>query len=93
MQTREIDILSAKDRNAFIQFPFKLYKDCSQWVPPFISDMQLVMNKQKHPFYQHSDAAFFITENGNEVLGRIAVLSNVKLLQTSRHKNSIFLLF
>ncbi len=90
MITREIDVLSVKDRNAFIRFPFRLYKNCEQWVPPFISDMHRVMNKERHPFYQHSEAAFFVTENANEVVGRIAVLQNKNYCEYHNTKTAFF---
>ena len=93
MNVRKIDVNYKKDRDAFIKFPFSLYKDCPQWVPPFISDMHLVMNKEKHPFYEHSDAAFFIAERGKEVLGRIAVLYNRNYNKYHNIKTAFFYYF
>lgn len=77
MHLRKLDLSLAKDINKFIQFPFSLYKNNSQWVPPLDSDMRLVMNRQQHPFFRHSEADFFVAENkAGEVCGRIAVLHN-----------------
>ena len=93
MMIRRIDVNNPKDRDAFIKFPFSLYKNCPQWVPPFISDMHLVMNKEKHPFYEHSDAAFFIAERGKDVLGRIAVLHNRNYNNYHNIKTAFFYYF
>jgi len=93
MITRKIDVRTSKDRNAFIKFPFDLYQNCPQWVPPFVSDMHLVMNKQKHPFYEHSDAAFFIAESEKDVLGRIAVLHNRNYTDYHKIKTAFFYYF
>src|SRR5271169_4576128 len=43
----------------FVEYPFKLYKDCPQWVPPLFTDSYLQLNRRKHPFFEHSDADFF----------------------------------
>lgn len=72
----QVDLQNRKQVNRFIQFHYDLYRKCPQWVPPFISDMRMVMNPQKHPFYEHSDAEFFIAERNGEVVGRIAALEN-----------------
>ena len=76
MHTRIIDTHNRKDVRKFINLPFDLYKNCAQWVPPFISDMELVLNRSKHPFYQHSEADFILVESEGQILGRIAVLHN-----------------
>jgi hypothetical protein len=34
------------------------------------------LDRQRHPFYEHSDAAFFLAQEGERVVGRIAVLEN-----------------
>lgn len=72
--------LSADDRadvRRFIDFPLDLYARCPQWVPSLASSVRMALNRDKHPFYRHSQAEFFVAENGTgELLGRIAVLAN-----------------
>jgi ribosomal protein S18 acetylase RimI-like enzyme len=72
--------LSADDRadvRRFIDFPLELYARCPQWVPSLASSVRMALNRDKHPFYRHSQAEFFVAENGmGEMLGRIAVLAN-----------------
>ena len=60
----------------FIDLPFRIYRDCPQWVPPLVDDVKLMMNRRKYPFYEHSDADFFLAEREGRVVGRIAVLEN-----------------
>jgi hypothetical protein len=76
MQIRRLDTTAPRDVHRFIDLPFQLYRDCPQWVPPLLDDMQLVMNRRKHPFYEHSAADFFLAEEDGQPLGRIAVLDN-----------------
>ena len=72
----QIDTTSRAEVDEFIRFPFRLYKGVPQWVPPFISDVRTMLDKHKHPFYEHSEADFFIAKRGKEVVGRIAALHN-----------------
>ena len=74
MQVREIDTTNPENVKKFIQFPFDLYQGSEFWVPPFISEMETVIDRQKHPFYQHSDAAFLLAESEGIPVGRIAIL-------------------
>lgn len=72
----KIDVQNRGQVNAFIQFPFKLYEGNDQWVPPILLDMKTTLNPRKHPFYEHSDAEFFLAKIGGEIVGRLAALEN-----------------
>jgi len=76
IQTEQLDVTSKSQVNQFVMFPFSLYKQCSQWVPPFISDIKTMLDPKKHPFYEHSEADFFVAKNNGEIVGRIAALEN-----------------
>jgi hypothetical protein len=74
-----VEKINTHDRSEvrrFIQFPFRLYKDHPLWVPPLLVDAQIQLNPDAHPFYEHSDAEFFLAIQGGEVVGRIALLEN-----------------
>ncbi len=85
-----IQVKDKRQKMQFIKFPFRLYKNCRNWVPWFISDMLTYMDRNKHPFYEHSDADFFIVEDGGEVVGRIAVLENRRFNDYHGVKQSSF---
>jgi hypothetical protein len=55
----------------FVEFYYNLYKDCPQWVPPLFVDAYLPLNRKKHPFFEHSDADFFLAVRDGKVVGRI----------------------
>lgn len=76
MQTIQVDPRSHRQVHQFIQLPFDLYRHHPNWVPPLVGDMFGVFDREQHPFYEHSDAAFFMVENDGKILGRIAVLHN-----------------
>ena len=62
---------SASDRNAFIKFPWRIYRDDPAWVPPLIIERKEFLNRDKHPFYRHGDAALFLARKDGEIVGRI----------------------
>ena len=78
MPIHRLDLTNRRDVRRYIDLPFRLYRDNDLWVPPFISEIRTQLDPQRHPFYQHSDAAFFVAIEGGEVVGRIAVLDNAR---------------
>jgi GNAT superfamily N-acetyltransferase len=74
VQIHKVNTTDRQDVGRFVQFPFHLYRDCPQWVPPLISSARKQLNREHHPFYRHSDADFFLAMQADEIVGRIAVL-------------------
>lgn len=89
----KVDLSKKSEIDRFVQFPFDLYAGHPQWVPPFIIDVKTMMNPEKHPFYEHSDAEFFIAERDGEVVGRIAALENKPFNNYHETKDAEFYLF
>jgi GNAT superfamily N-acetyltransferase len=81
------------EANRFIRFPYKLYANCPQWSPPMLIDSKMQLDQKKHPFYEHSEAAFFLAERDGEVVGRIAVLDNRPYNQAHATRKADFYLF
>ena len=77
----------------FIQFPFDLYKNNSYWVPQMRSDTKYIMDRSAYPFYQHSEADFFIAVDKARVLGRIAAISNKRSNQVNNLNTAFFYFF
>lgn len=64
-------VSSNRERDAFIKFPWRIYKDDPAWVPPLILERKEFLNRDKHPFYLHGDAELFLARRGGEIVGRI----------------------
>lgn len=89
----KVDTTSRKQVDEFVKLPFKLYKDVPQWVPPFIVDVKMMLNREKHPFYEHADAEFLIARRDGEVVGRLAMLVNHSFNGYHDKKQAQFYLF
>ena len=89
----KVDTTSKSQVNEFVQFHYDLYKGTPQWVPPFYDDIKLMLNRQKHPFFEHSDGEFFIAKNGGQVVGRLAIMENRPFNKYHDTKKAQFYLF
>ncbi|MDZ7340344.1 MAG: N-acetyltransferase [candidate division KSB1 bacterium] len=79
MPSPEIQISPVRtkaDRRELIRLPWKIYRHDPQWVAPLISQQKVLFDTQKHPFFEHSTADFFLARRGKEVVGSIAAILN-----------------
>lgn len=94
MSIIEIDTHHLNLVKEFVNLPFRLYKDCPQWVPPLESDARRMLDRKRNPFFQHSDAAFYLAQDeAGEAIGRIAVLDNRHYNEYNHEKTAFFYLF
>ncbi|MGB2964236.1 MAG: hypothetical protein WBB69_09640 [Anaerolineales bacterium] len=93
MEVRLIDSSNKSDVRKFIQFPFDLYRKNSYWVPQMRSDTRFVMDRSSYPFYQHSEADFFVAESAGKIVGRIAAISNNRFNKAHNQNTAFFYFF
>jgi len=70
------EAISKKELEAYIKFPFTLYKDNEFWVPPIIADELETFDKNKNPAFENAEAQFYIAYKENKIVGRIAAIIN-----------------
>lgn len=66
-----VEVRSRAERDQFIKFPWRIYKDDPAWVPPLIIERKAFLDRKRHPFYQHGAVALFLAERNGEIVGRI----------------------
>jgi GNAT superfamily N-acetyltransferase len=64
-------VVSRAERDSFIKFPWRVYASDPVWVPPLLLERKEFLDRGKHPFYEHGDAALFLARSGGEIVGRI----------------------
>jgi GNAT superfamily N-acetyltransferase len=77
----------------FMQVPFQLYEGHPLWVPPLLIDARVQLDPEKHPFYEHSEASFFIAVQDGQDVGRIAMLENRPYNEYHEKRLAQFFLF
>ena len=70
------EVRSTADLKRFVKFPFGLYKNCPQWVPPIIKEELDSFNRRKNPAFIDAEVWFFLAYKADTVVGRVAVIIN-----------------
>ena len=65
------EVNSRRERSAFIKFQWQIYANDPAWVPPLIIERKTFLDRKRHPFYQHGDAALFLARKNGKIVGRI----------------------
>ncbi len=88
-----VNLDSKTEVNAFVQFQYDLYRDVPQFTPPFYSDIKLMLNKKKHPFYERSDGEFYVAKSDGKIVGKLGILENKPFNDYHKTKKAQFYLF
>src|SRR5512144_946012 len=65
-----------KDLETFIRLPWSIYKGDPNWVPPLLSDMRLLHDPLRNPFFEHSETRNFLAWENGRAVGRITAIRN-----------------
>ncbi len=65
-------VQSKADKDAFVRFPYALYKDDPNWVPPLLMERYDFLNPKKNPWFEFGTVELFLARRKGEVVGRIA---------------------
>lgn len=85
-----IPVINSKLLRRFIGFPYELYKNDLNFVPPLLLTEKDLFNRKKNPFFLHSKANFYIAVKGRKTVGRIAAIYNQNHLKVSKKKEGFF---
>ncbi len=76
-------VQSRRDLRRFVQLPYDFYQNNPFWVPPLRIDQFDILNRRKHPFYEHGEIQPFLAYNSSgQVVGRVAAILNGTHLKT-----------
>ena len=65
-------VASPADLDAFIRFPWEIYRDDPLWVPPLIPMQRDFLDRRKGPFFEFGQAEYFLARRDGRVVGRIS---------------------
>jgi GNAT superfamily N-acetyltransferase len=89
----KIDTKHKEQVKRFVELPHTLYRDCPQWVPLINIDAYTYLDRDKHPFHQHSDVDFFLAVRDGRDVGRIAAIENKPFNEYHETKKANFYFF
>lgn len=88
-----VDLSNKAQVKRFIDLQFRLYRNSPQWVPPLLMDQYIMLNPQKHPFYEHSQAEFYLAVRDGRDVARLGVMHNHHFNEYHKRKQAHFTLF
>ena len=70
------EVVSKKDKRAFVKFPFKLYKDNPYWIPQINQDEIKLISPESNPAFEFCEAQYWLAYKDDEIVGRIGGIIN-----------------
>src|SRR6476660_1573344 len=65
-------VQTKKDKKAFVDFAWEVYKDDPHWVPPLKDEVHGLITPGKNPWFEHAKAQLWLAERDGKVVGRIS---------------------
>lgn len=65
-------VASKSDLKAFVDLPYRLYANDSNWVPPLKDEVYGLLTPGKNPWFEHGRMQLFVAEAGGHCVGRIS---------------------
>ncbi len=90
IEIKEVAFGDKKLLKAFKEFPWKIYKNDSNWVAPLKMDLNKIFNPDKFPFYDYGRMQLFLAYKNNEVAGRIAAIENDRYNKIQQENKGFF---
>ncbi len=66
-------VSTRRELDQFVKLPWQIYAGDPHWVPPLLIEVKEFLDRTRHPFYLHGDAAEFLALRGQAAVGRILV--------------------
>jgi GNAT superfamily N-acetyltransferase len=83
-------VRTGAERKAFVELPWKIYRDDPYWVPPLLSMAYEIIDTEKHPFYEFARLELFNAWRGDELVGRIGAIDNPRHNETHDDRVGFF---
>lgn len=87
------EVRTRKDQEAFLRFPFTLYRNDPLWVPLLTRDMRHMLWGRGSFFSRSGPHAFYLVSVGKDVAGRIAVGVDTRRNELQRKREGYVTLF
>lgn len=58
-----------RELREFILLPWRIYRGVDNWVPPLISERRRHLDRRRNPFFEHTEAEYFLAWRGRPERG------------------------
>ena len=70
--TEIVPVTTKRQRKAFVDLPFRLYRDDPNWVPPLKGEALGLITPEKNGWFSHAEAQLYLAERNGAVVGRVS---------------------
>lgn len=88
-----VQVNNKKEREVFIRFPWEVYQNYPNWVPPLLFEVRAKLDPRKNPFFEHAEMELFLARRDERVVGRIAAIIDHRHNEYHREKVVFFGLY
>src|SRR3954465_768693 len=74
-------VRNKKDKKAFADLAWEVYKDDSAWVPPLKDEVHGLITPGKNPWFEHARAQLWLAERDGRGVGRISAQGDELVLE------------
>lgn len=85
-----VPVTNRRQKNAFLEFPWQLYRSDPNWVPPLRMEQKELVGYRYHPFYLRNRVQTFLAYRDNQVCGRIAAIVNQNHVDYQKERRGFF---
>ncbi len=75
------EVRTRDDLKSFIEFPFSIYKNNRNWVPPLLMDEYHTLRSDKNPAFEYCRARYWLAYKDGRLAGRIAGIINRRYIE------------
>ena len=90
MQIEVKPVQSKKEMNAFIRFPYKLYRNNPCWIPQLLMQEKAQFDPDINPAFKYCKTEFFVAWRDKSPVGRIAAIVNGRYNDKTGKKSGRF---
>jgi hypothetical protein len=83
-------VTTSRQRRAFLRFPWRIYEDDPNWMPPTLSERAARLDPGQNPLFQHGEAEPFIAIRDAQVMGTIAAAVDHRAHQLRNEQIAFF---
>jgi GNAT superfamily N-acetyltransferase len=83
-------VKTKKELNAFLDLPYRLYKNDPVWVPPLRDEQHGQFNPKRNPLLDHCEWQLFLLEHDGKFTGRIAAFIDILAVDFWKERIGLF---
>lgn len=83
-------VATSGEKKQFVQFPWTLYANDPNWIPPLRQNVKELVGYAANPFYAHNQVQTFLALRGGKVCGRIAAILNQGHIDRHKERRGFF---